>query len=147
LKTGAALAIAKPIHASRDDLLAKTIANPLPRRASWPVGRATCARFFRGFFKKEQEKQSLLFEKRSKNFCLFGARGAAGSGGTGRRPAAFPAGQKLPRSAHAGRKAAQIQGAGCWHKRCRPGRQDTNSDCPAIHDRQPRSRKCPCSAH
>jgi hypothetical protein len=25
------------------------------------------------FFKKEQEKQTLLFEKRSKNFCLFGS--------------------------------------------------------------------------
>jgi hypothetical protein len=43
-------------------------------------------RFLVLFFKKEQKKQRLLFEKRSKNFCQSGARRAAGgwrAGGAG----------------------------------------------------------------
>jgi len=51
------------------------------QNARLPVNPGTDKSFLVLFFKKAQKAVSLLFEKRSKNFFLFGARGAARSRG------------------------------------------------------------------
>jgi hypothetical protein len=49
--------------------------------ASFPASLGTNKSFLVLFRKKEQMKKNRLFEKRGKNFCLLGARGAAGARG------------------------------------------------------------------
>jgi len=52
----------------------------MPHRRRLPMSLETRKSFLVLFFKKEHKKK-LLFEKRSKNFCLLGARGVASSRG------------------------------------------------------------------